>query len=167
MEVTRHKVATRFQEVAGGDEVLARQLEVCLWNWTLRTCERDRIPLYWDNPKFRYRYTTRALGLAYNLREAPGMLDRILRKEVRVKQFVNMAPPDMWPERWQEAFEAVAARQLRKETNIDASTAPDGAYTCGKCKSKKTVYTSLQTRSADEPTTNFVKCLACGKRWKD
>ena len=45
--------------------------------------------------------------------------------------------------------------------------APDGAYTCRGCKSKKTQYTCMQTRSADEPMTIFVACLKCGRRWKD
>lgn len=166
MEDTRQKVVRRFTDVAR-DEVMAKRLEVCLWNWTLRTCERDGIPLYWENGRFRYRYTTRALGLAYNLREAPGMLDRLMRKDVGVKQFANMTPAEMWPERWEEAFAQVAARQLKRETNVDHRTAPDGAYTCGKCKSRKTVYISLQIRSADEPMTNFVKCLKCNNRWKD
>ena len=42
----------------------------------------------------------------------------------------------------------------------------DGIFQCRKCKSKKTTYYSLQTRSADEPMTNFITCLGCGNRWK-
>lgn len=42
----------------------------------------------------------------------------------------------------------------------------DGIFQCRKCKSKKTTYYSLQTRSADEPMTNFITCLSCGNRWK-
>ena len=39
-------------------------------------------------------------------------------------------------------------------------------FTCGKCKAKECTYTQLQTRSADEPMTTFVYCMACGNRWK-
>ena len=42
----------------------------------------------------------------------------------------------------------------------------EGFFTCGKCKSKKTNFYQMQTRGADEPMTNFVNCLDCGKRWK-
>eukprot|EP01104_Vermistella_antarctica_P000760 TRINITY_DN1087_c0_g1_i1.p1 TRINITY_DN1087_c0_g1~~TRINITY_DN1087_c0_g1_i1.p1 ORF type:complete len:318 (+),score=71.82 TRINITY_DN1087_c0_g1_i1:199-1152(+) len=39
-------------------------------------------------------------------------------------------------------------------------------FLCGKCGQRKTSYTQLQTRSADEPMTTYVFCLVCGKRWK-
>lgn len=174
MEATRAKVVARFGEAVAAAalsdadaDTLARRLEVCLWNWTLRTCERDGVPLYWQNPRFRYRYTTRALSLAYNVRHAPGVLDDLATRRLHPKTFAGMAPSEMWPARWEEAFQRVAMRQLRREAGVDAETAPDGAFTCSRCKSRKTVYTSMQIRSADEPMTNFVRCLACGKSWKD
>lgn len=166
MEATRAKVTGRFAD-ALGDAVLAKRLEVCLWNWTVQSCERDRVPLYWDNPRVRYRYTTRALSLGYNVKNAPGILDRIRAGQLSAKAFVAMAPREVWPARWEDAYATVAARQLRREAGVDAATAPDGAYTCGKCKSKKTVYTQMQIRSADEPMTTFVRCLNCSKSWKD
>lgn len=168
MDATRAKVADRFARVLD-DATLAKRLEICLWNWTVTTCARDAIPLYWDNPKVRYRYTTRALSLEFNLNNPanPGLLERVKARDLGVKAFAGMTPQEMFPELWEDAYAKVALRQLRREAHTDAATAPDGAYTCGRCKSRKTVYTSMQIRSADEPMTNFVKCLACGKSWKD
>lgn len=166
MEATRDKVASRFCTVLG-DGLLAKRLEVCVYNRTIRTCHHDGIPLYWENARFRYRYTTKALGLEYNIKHNPAIKDRLLSKNLSVKAFANMSPTEMWPEKWEEAFQKVAVRQLRREADVDSTTVPDGAYTCHKCKSKKTVYTSMQIRSADEPMTTFVRCLQCGKSWKD
>lgn len=177
-EVTRAKVRARLERtLAGGCSSaagavdaarLARRLESSLWNWTLSTCQRDRIPLYWDNARVRFRYTTRALSVDYNLREAPGLLARVLAGDPAPKALVRMSPQEMWPARWEEAYARKAARDLKREAAVtDPATAPDGAYTCSWCKSRKTVYTSLQTRSADEPMTNFVRCLGCNKSWKD
>ena len=42
----------------------------------------------------------------------------------------------------------------------------DGIFQCKKCKSRKTTYYSLQTRSSDEPMTNFITCIECKNRWK-
>ena len=42
----------------------------------------------------------------------------------------------------------------------------DGMFVCGKCKSKKTTYYQLQTRSADEPMTTFVTCTNCNNNWR-
>lgn len=42
----------------------------------------------------------------------------------------------------------------------------DGAHLCNKCKTYKTTYYQLQTRSADEPMTTYVECHNCNNRWK-
>ena len=42
----------------------------------------------------------------------------------------------------------------------------DGILKCPKCKSMKTEYTEVQTRSADEPTTKKCFCNTCNYRWK-
>ena len=42
----------------------------------------------------------------------------------------------------------------------------EGIHICSKCKSKKTYSYQLQTRSSDEPMTNFVTCVECGNKWK-
>ena len=39
-----------------------------------------------------------------------------------------------------------------------------GLFECPKCHSDKTTHTEKQTRSADEPMTVFIQCLACGAR---
>ena len=41
----------------------------------------------------------------------------------------------------------------------------NGLLQCPKCKQYTTTYTTMQTRSADEPETVFASCK-CGKRWK-
>ena len=164
----RDRVAARLDRVVQDPE-LARRLEVAHWNRTITTFAEDHgaWAVVWANPAFRYRYTTKALGLEHNLRRAPGVLDRLRSKALAPKQLLAMSPQEVWPELWEDAYARLAARQLRREADVDAASAPDGAYTCGKCKSLKTVYTSIQIRSADEPMTNFVRCLNCGKSWKD
>lgn len=167
MNAVRQKVVHKFWQ-ALGDDALAKHLEICLWNWTIRTCVRDDIPRYWDNARFRYRYTTRALGLSFNLRHPrnPSLGDRVRSRELSLKKFASMSPSEMFPELYEPIYERLATRELRKMA-VSHHDAPDGVYTCRACKSKKTQYTCLQTRSADEPMSIYVSCLQCGKRWKD
>jgi len=42
----------------------------------------------------------------------------------------------------------------------------DGLLRCSKCKSSKTDFIEVQTRSADEPMTIFITCRDCGSRTK-
>lgn len=48
-------------------------------------------------------------------------------------------------------------KQIESETDM---------FRCSRCKNRKTTYSQLQTRSADEPMTTFVTCVVCKHRWK-
>jgi DNA-directed RNA polymerase subunit M/transcription elongation factor TFIIS len=166
----RAKVAGRFSKTLDSDE-LGRKLEVVLWNHTLRTCQRDKIPMEWTAElnlnTFRERYTQKALALdLHNLQKNDVLRANIQDGSLGLKKFASMMPWEMNPDFWAPIFERVAFKALRKQLTIDVANAPDGAFTCGKCKSKKTTFYQMQTRSADEPMTCFIQCLACGKRWK-
>ena len=50
--------------------------------------------------------------------------------------------------------------------NVQVRVTEDGMFKCNKCKSMKTVYYQMQTRSADEPMTTYVTCTNCEARWK-
>lgn len=164
----RAKVSRRFRAaLGGGHKDLAKALEKALWVQILESCDRDRIPKFWENPRFRYRYTTRALSLTFNIRTNETLQQKLVSGKVSVTTFMLMKPWEMKPELWEAAFDAAAKKELRNsEYNPDPATMPDGAFTCNKCKSKKTTYYMMQTRSADEPSSIFVQCLTCRKRWK-
>ena len=55
---------------------------------------------------------------------------------------------------------------LQMEASKIQDESYEGILKCGKCKSKKTSYYQMQTRSADEPMTTFVTCRECGHKWK-
>ena len=44
---------------------------------------------------------------------------------------------------------------------------PTIAVDCPKCGHGEAVWWMLQTRSADEPTTQFYRCTTCGHTWRD
>jgi transcription elongation factor S-II len=146
----------------------SRVIEKSLFNRVLETCIADNIPRYWQNSRFRYRYTTHALSIEFNLKNPrnPALLEKVVSGKIATRQLVRMTPTELFPELYEDVYERIAARQLRRMAPSNAD-APDGAFTCRKCKSKKTIYTSMQIRSADEPMTTFVTCLGCGNRWKD
>lgn len=168
MEGVRAKVRQRYGRVLeDGDK--ARRLEVHTFNWTVAACIRRNIKRYWDNPRFRYLYTTRALSLEFNLKNPrnPGLAERVKASDNEyLRKFANMTPHEMFPELYAPIYERLAAKQLRKMA-VSHQDAPDGIYQCRACKSKKTQYACLQTRSADEPMTTYVSCLQCGRRWKE
>ena len=57
----------------------------------------------------------------------------------------------------------------KNRDRVDASIGIDNKktmYPCGKCKSTKVSNYEKQTRSGDEPMTQFFECADCGNRWR-
>jgi len=49
------------------------------------------------------------------------------------------------------------------EVNINAKIKEE----CPSCKHDEAYFTTVQTRSSDEPETKFFKCVKCKKMWRD
>lgn len=151
-----------------GDSEKARKMEKTIYNHVIQTARRDKIPQTWRHPQFRDRYCQKVMSIKFNLTHPknPGIGDKVRRGEIDLDWVVRAQPRDLFPDLWDPVYEQVAYKALKKQLTVDAENAPDGAFTCGKCKSKKTTFYEMQTRSADEPMTVFVQCLNCGKRWR-
>jgi len=51
--------------------------------------------------------------------------------------------------------------------NEGEETLPTIKIECEKCKNDEAVWWMLQTRSADEPTTQFYRCTKCRYTWRN
>ena len=95
------------------------------------------------------------------------LVKRLKRKELDSKNLARYSPDVLWPDGpWAKASFEIK----RKDLAMEAAKAKEGDYvgmfTCARCKSKRTTFYLLQTRSADEPMTAFITCNSCGTRWK-
>lgn len=145
-------------------------MEKSIFNWAVRQTKYHSDIPSWDNPSFKERYKLRFVAIKLNLIEPKSKLaERILSGEIKTKFIADMTPENLWPDG--PYMKALEDRKAYHEKKIVASAEEfaedfEGLFKCGKCKSKKTTYYQLQTRSADEPLTSFVTCLNCKKRWK-
>jgi DNA-directed RNA polymerase subunit M/transcription elongation factor TFIIS len=99
--------------------------------------------------------------------ENSNLCERILSGEVKSRQIAELSSVGLNPNG--RLAQAIRARQ-ELQAGITIREKMDenfkGAFKCSKCKSEKTTYYQMQTRSADEPMTTFVTCHNCSKRWK-
>lgn len=51
-------------------------------------------------------------------------------------------------------------------TDKNSIVLPTCKITCYKCKGTKGYWWTLQTRSADEASTYFIRCAKCGNTWR-
>lgn len=162
---TRDK-ARKYLCTALNDEDKGQKLELLIFNWTLSNFQVDH--RYWSNPDVRRMYTSKVLQLKMNIEnpDNPQLKQSILVDEKSLRDLVTMHPYDLFPARWEQIFLDVAKKRIKKELTEDVATMPDGLFKCGQCRSMKTSFTQLQTRSADEGLTTYVQCHNCHKNWK-
>lgn len=136
---------------------LAAEVEDALW---AANCEGARDP----TPA----YLSKVRTVAFNLKDPNN-------PDLRSRVAVGIVPPEalahMGAEEMASDARKVQNAQIRKEMAAELvrgqqEMATTDQFQCGKCKQRKVTYYQLQTRSADEPMTNFCTCTVCGNRWK-
>jgi transcription elongation factor S-II len=151
------------------DDAAIKSLERALLEHVAQHAKKHYIPRNWKAMPFQELYRTQLRSLLWNIHprslvKNPRLLERCLAGEFPLAHIPSMSAYDMFPERWQE----LADKQLIREQKIlegNKSQATD-EYKCNRCHKRQCTYYEMQTRSADEPTTIFITCLNCGKRWK-
>jgi transcription elongation factor S-II len=99
--------------------------------------------------------------------KSPTLKQKIINKDLKTSDVVELKPQHLWPGGpTDKTIEDRIIKDLRKAYLAKENQNQEGFFTCNRCKTKKTTYYQLQTRSADEPMTTFVSCLNCGKNWK-
>ena len=162
--VFRENISKFFSEYFK-DEVLGRNVETGIYNYTIQEANVLQIIKKWKNKQFCNIYAGRFRSLLYNFNKNPAFKKQVEEKTICPQSLSNMTHQEMDPAFWSDRIEKKMKRDhSRLSTNIEAST---DLFTCKKCRSKKCTYYELQTRSADEPATIFITCLDCGKNWKN
>lgn len=140
-----------------------KNIEISVFNYTIRTAKKERIVRKWDNEIFVLIYLNKFKSVLYHLK-IPEIIEKLKSKKLISHQFAFKDYMELMPEKWNTK---IKEKEMRLENKffpkVEAST---DNFTCGKCKSKACTYYQLQTRSADEPMTTFVSCTNCGNRWK-
>lgn len=162
-ELFRHKIGKYFGSVLL-DEVLGKNIELSIYNYTIREAKITQTIKKWKNPLFCAIYSGRLKTILFHLKKE-SFVNQLKTDQITPHSLSSMTHQELLPLQWKSRIERKIQRdKSRLSTNIEAST---DLFVCKKCKSKKCTYYELQTRSADEPATIFITCLDCGKNWKN
>ena len=168
MENSRQGVVSKFNEIID-DNKISFKLEVSIFNYTVKRMKYEGKKCEWSSD-FKIIYMSKVRSIIFNLKleKNEQFKEKVKNKQIKVQDVPYMKPWEIYPEKYEDIF----GKQLEKEMcrlreQHDTEQNESGMYRCGKCKSNSTVFFSLQTRSADEPMTNYITCNKCGNRWKD
>jgi DNA-directed RNA polymerase subunit M/transcription elongation factor TFIIS len=149
------------------DGNICTNLERCIFNWSIRRSKQYGDYPVWENHRFRNRYKLKFLELKRIFINCPATVEKLKAGIAKTNQLIDYDPGELWPGGpWATLQEEIIYKEIRKEVLSRESKNQDGFFRCGRCKSTKTAYYQLQTRSADEPMTTFVSCLTCDAHWK-
>ena len=151
------------------DLTRARISEQGIYNYSIQFAKLNNIKRSWNNTHFRHLYISRIRSFYSNLKsesyiQNTTFKDRILSGELDCSKISELSAHDIFPENWKELMDKKMKHdKLKYELKPEAMT---DMFQCGRCGSRSCSYYEVQTRSADEPMTQFVNCLKCNNRWK-
>lgn len=161
-KIFRENVVKKLEPILE-DNTICINLEKGVFNYSVKEANSRKIVPKWDNAQFVQIYLDRLRSIYLNLKNED-LLKQIKSKEITAQNMASMSHQEMNPEHWKILIEQKIKRDSNRfNTNIQAST---DMYVCRKCKSRRSSYYEMQTRSADEPATIFVTCLDCGLNYK-
>lgn len=110
-------------------------------------------------------YKTKLREINFHLKQNASLRDRVATSEVAPEKFATMSEEDMISDE-QKAEAARIAQEVddaRKPPVLEANCSTER---CGKCQGNRIHVKEAQTRSSDEPMTQFFTCLDCKRKWK-
>jgi DNA-directed RNA polymerase subunit M/transcription elongation factor TFIIS len=140
-----------------------------IYNFTIDDSKRRIVHSVWENPEFTQLYLIHARRTIANIDPTSyinntRLIERFRDGEFRPHDVAFMNYSDLFPEKWGAMIELAIKREA-KMLEVDKSMATD-MFKCSRCGKRQCTYYEMQTRSADEPMTQFVRCLNCGKQWR-
>jgi transcription elongation factor S-II len=160
-------IATRLGSYISADQ--QKDLEKGIYNAAIQDANAKGVRKHWENPEFTDLYKVVARRVVANLDPDAyignqRLIQRLQENEFPAHRVPCMTAKELYPEHWQQ----MADEQMKRENTMLEGDKEGGSdmFKCKRCGKSKTKYWEMQTRSADEPMTIFIRCLNCGKEWR-
>ena len=169
----REFARSHFSRALGGG-AMARNCERSVYNWAVQETRSSGDDSSWENKIFRWRYKQKVMGLLKEMERGqkvavaidasagaikvslncvPQLIYRLQRKELEAKSIARYPAEVLWPEGPKSsAMFKLCEKDMMMERSRAKEEDYEGLFKCVKCKSTKTTYYQMQTRSADEPS---------------
>jgi len=151
------------------DERLSRNIEKGIYNYMISYSKENNIIKKWENPIFFNLYFSKIRSICLNLDKKSFikneyLIDKIKKGDIKGEDVAKLSVYDINPNNWKKIIDEKMKRdKIKYELKPEAMT---DQYKCRRCGSRKCSYYEMQTRSADEPMTQFFTCIDCDNRWK-
>lgn len=165
----REKVFQMIVDKSKLDNDASKDIEIGIYNWTIKFSEENKIVKNWKNKKFVKMYLAKCKSIIANLDEESYVGNKRLSTRIKDNEFlphdiVHMQRDHIFPEIWRETIDDYVKKT--ENAYIEKPVAMSDQIKCGKCKKREVTYIERQCRSADEPMSLLCTCIVCGNRWR-
>jgi DNA-directed RNA polymerase subunit M/transcription elongation factor TFIIS len=164
-EKFRNNVMIKINKLLN-DEKKSLNVEKSIFNFSIKEATNMKIVKKWDNEYFVLIYFNRFKSIFINLNKKNNkLLEKIINGEITNEDLCNLTHQEMFPEHWTEIIKEKIKmdKKIFDEKKIESMS---DLVKCKKCKGRECTYYELQTRSCDEPATQYYTCLICDNKWK-
>ena len=151
------------------NEQKCRQIEQNIYNSTIQYAISKNFNRNWENKHFKNIYFARIRSFYTNIKSSSYLhniefKNNIENGTIDCSTISSLTPYDIFPENWKDLIDCKMRKdKLKYELKPEAMT---DMFKCNKCHGRSCTYYEIQTRSADEPMTQFITCLTCNNNWK-
>ena len=162
---TRKIVASTLNDYVKQSHI-TRDIEKSIVNYTVNQLTNiyKKKEFLWSDITTRRLYLRKYRQIKYNIH---ALLELISRNQLKPIEVANIHPHKIRPDIWNVYYDALKLKEANTMLEDGEDDQFEGLLICDQCKSKKTRYVTLQTRSSDEPTTIYARCLNCSHRWSE
>jgi len=152
-----------------GNEVDSTDLELSIYNSSIKEAVKRHVTCHWNNDLFKHIYQTRVRHIVGNLIPTTYVQNNKLMADLKSGKFTieSLCDADTYTisnDMWRDY---IHRRQQREKRQLEGNKAmATDQFYCKQCHKRECTYYEMQTRSADEPMTIFISCLNCGKQWR-
>ncbi len=166
MNPLRKMAISKFEEIPylSGYKDQIEGMERQIYLMTLKEAAKRSVVAHWRNHTFCEYYLIHVRTNYIHLTTLPQVKAKVLSGEILLENLPQYNHYAVNPEGWHDLREKQRIRE-EKELAGDRRVATD-RFKCHRCGQKQCSYYQLQTRSADEPMTTFIKCLVCNNEWR-
>jgi len=148
-------------------ETICKNIEESIYQYAVHRCLKQNLPV--SKYILRY-YLNKCVSLYDNLKpdsyiKNKDLLKKVLHNQYNVERLAFYKPVELFPEHWKDIIE----RKMATEAFLyqDHEMIETDRYVCKRCKKNRCSFMTKQVRSADEPSTTFIRCLSCQNKWTE
>lgn len=148
----RDIIIKKFSQIVNLEK--AKLIEQSIYNFSTEYIEINDIEFMFESI---YNEKVNEIYKLLTNKDSNYLIDNINKNKFDLIKIAFMRPDELNPNKYEKIIE-----KHDTESNTQKNQTTSSTRKCSKCKAKKVQITQKQTRSADEPATEFVECKECG-----